>query len=240
MAVLDECVIRSALGRRPPEVHYEWVSLWQSTPKEKSEIGKATADAIKILADTQLFAPDELAKVAVNALVEVGAIPGIEEAGNVPATLGDALPQTLYVSRKILNADAIREHFRAQGVADMLPASDLHVTIAYSRTPVDWMKIDSPWYNEDGGKLTIAAGGPRMMDKFGEATVLLFNSWQLSQRHGDILEVGASWDHDGYQPHITIAYNSAINIEDLEPYTGPIELGPEIFEKVKYDHIATY
>ena len=29
MSVLDEVIIRSALGSRPPEIYYEWNILWQ-------------------------------------------------------------------------------------------------------------------------------------------------------------------------------------------------------------------
>src|SRR5690606_4923364 len=38
--LLDECLIRSALGSRPPEVWYDWRSLWQVSDREKAEIGK--------------------------------------------------------------------------------------------------------------------------------------------------------------------------------------------------------
>jgi len=232
MHILDECLIRSALGSRPAALHYEWRSLWQTTPKERADIGKTTADTIKTIADTKLFDVDALARAAENAMVEVGALPGLEDAVGGQLMVGDAAPQSLYVSRKVLNSAAILAWAKDQGIAPTLAASDLHVTIAYSRDPVDWMKIDAPWYGESDGKMTIQAGGPRMMDKFGDALVLLFNSWQLSSRHADMREIGASWDHGDYQPHITIAYNSDKLPGTITPYTGPIELGPEIFEPV--------
>jgi hypothetical protein len=58
-----------------------------------------------------------------------------------------------------------------------LPADDLHVTITFSRTPVDWMQMGSAWDDE----IKISAGGPRLMEKFGEARVLLFASNMLSR-----------------------------------------------------------
>lgn len=78
MDVLDECLIRSALGNRPQEVFYNWNSLWQTSNKERAEIGKTTADTIKTLADTALIPDEVLAKVAVNMLTEAGVAPGLE------------------------------------------------------------------------------------------------------------------------------------------------------------------
>jgi phage-related protein (TIGR01555 family) len=236
MQILDECLIRSALGNRPSALHYEWRSLWQTTPKERADIGKTVAETIKIVADTKLFNSDALAKAAENAMVEAEALPGLEDAMGdqleeppAPVTVGDAAPQSLYVSRKVLNSAVIMAWAKEQGIAAQ---DDLHVTITYSRDPVDWMKIGTTWFGEADGKMSIAAGGPRMMDKFGDALVLLFNSWQLSSRHGEMREIGASWDRGDYQPHITIAYNSDKLPATITPYTGPIELGPEIFEPV--------
>lgn len=247
MQLLDQCLQYSALGKVDPSLHYVWRSLWQTTPKEQADIGKTVADTIKTLSDTKLFPADALAKVGANALVEAQAMPGIEDemeaaqGSDLPepepeatsARVADAAPRSLYVSRKVLNGVQILRHFAEQGVTPVLASDDLHVTIAYSKKPIDWMAVPADWAANHDGRMSIAAGGPRMMDKFGEALVLLFNSWQLSSRHGDIREVGASWDHADYQPHITIAYNGKQSAEGLKPYTGPIELGPEIFEEVQ-------
>lgn len=54
---------------------------------------------------------------------------------------GKATPRTLYVCRKLLNADEVLAWARSQGFKDLLSADDLHVTIAYSRTRIDWMQI---------------------------------------------------------------------------------------------------
>jgi hypothetical protein len=246
MALLDQCLQYSALGKVDPSLHYVWRSLWQTTPKEQADIGKTVAETIKALSDTKLFPADALAKVGANALVEAQTMPGIEDEMEAaegsdlpepdpeatPARVVDAAPRSLYVSRKVLNAAAILAHFEMQGVTPTLEPEQLHVTVAYSKAAVDWMKIPADWAASQDGRLSIAAGGPRMMDKYGEALVLLFNSWQLSSRHGDMREAGASWDHADYQPHITIAYNADHAAEGLKPYTGPIELAPEIFETV--------
>ena len=80
MRLLDECLIRSALGDRPPEVHYEWASLWQSTPEQKAAIGKTIADTIVALNNTKLWPVDVMSQTATNMLVEHGCATGLESA----------------------------------------------------------------------------------------------------------------------------------------------------------------
>jgi len=86
------------------------------------------------------------------------------------------------------------------------------------------------------GELKIGPGGPRVVEPLGPkgAVVLFFASSELSWRHHEIVEAGASWDYESYQPHITLTYNppEGLELDDVEPYRGPITLGPEIFEEV--------
>lgn len=259
---LDECLIWTALGSRPEEIFYEWNPLRQVTETERATIFKTTADAARAIAGTGGASPalmpiEALSDALVNELVEQGVLPGLETAieefgrladqeedeeeiaaAALPAPLvpnssqvADAAPRTLYVRRDVLNAAEIIEHFKAQGFETTLPASDMHVTIAFSRQPVDWFKVGSAWEDE----VTIPAGGARMMEKFGKATVLLFASNMLKWRHQEILEAGASWDHPEYQPHVSISYNFKGDLADVEPWQGKIVLGPEIFAEVKDD-----
>ena len=144
-------------------------------------------------------------------------------------------PMTLYVRRDVVNADNILKHYRDQGVQNTLNAEDLHVTVIFSRPPVDWMKSGASWESE----IVIAAGGPRLHAMFGDsadAFVLQFANWSLKHRNEVATENGASWDWSRYQPHITIAYGDrAIDMETVRPWTGTIKLGPEIFEQVDED-----
>ncbi|MGA5718123.1 anti-CBASS protein Acb1 family protein [Pseudomonas atacamensis] len=256
MSVLDEGLIRSALGSRPKEVHYTWAPLWQATAKERADIGKTTADTIKALKDSGLFPEDALSTAAVNLLVELSVMPGLEAAiekfgaelpdddAELPGTaadqpvakkaITDAAPRSLYVSRKVINGGEIIEWAKSQGFESTVPDADLHVTVASSRNPVDWMKVGESWSGDGKGQLKIAPGGARLIDKFGEgAVVLLFNSSELAWRHVSIVEAGASWDWPDYQPHITFTYEpGSVDIDKVEPYRGAIELGPEIFEEL--------
>jgi hypothetical protein len=79
LAIFDECLIRSALGTRPPELFYNWASLWQSTDKERADIGKITAETIKSIGETGLIPDDVMSEVAVTMLTEAGVAPGLEQ-----------------------------------------------------------------------------------------------------------------------------------------------------------------
>lgn len=87
MAVLDECLIRSALGDRPDDVHFNWRPLWQPTAKERAENADKIASAAQKLRDMEIIPDEALGKAVVNALTETGAFPGLEGAVNDFAAL---------------------------------------------------------------------------------------------------------------------------------------------------------
>lgn len=259
---LDEVLIRSALGARDPSVYYEWAPLWQLSSKEQADVFKTKADAARVIVGNGGTSPaiipiDAMSEALVSALVEDGSLPGLEAAiekfggweeqetgeelaaitPRLPEMANDAAPRSLYVRRDVLNAAEIISHFKAQGIDKTVQASDLHVTVIYSKTAVDWMKISGGDWNEDqNGNIRIKPGGPRLIDKFGGAIVLLFNSSDLSYRNYIMREAGCSWEFEEYAPHITITYNGAdIDIDGMKPYQGVIELGPEIFEELNQE-----
>lgn len=183
-------------------------------------------------------------------LVESGAFPGLEQAeaestgrtdederDNKPVQIGDAAPRTLYVSRRVLNVAELAAWAQSQGLsigsADDL-GGPLHVTIAHSSQAVDWMKIGTDWSADDDGVLVVPPGGPRVFEVIGKgANALHFGSSRLSWRNREIIEAGASWDFEDYSPHITINYDSSVDVSKVVPYRGKIVLGPEIFEELK-------
>lgn len=77
LANLDEVLIRSALGSRPEEAHYNWRPLWQPSASEVSSIGKAIAETFSSPAMATL-PPEAVGRAFVNALTEAGAAPGLE------------------------------------------------------------------------------------------------------------------------------------------------------------------
>jgi phage-related protein (TIGR01555 family) len=155
------------------------------------------------------------------------------------ALLMDAAPRTLYVQRKLLNAGEFIAWAKSQGFETTTPADELHVTVTLSRRPVDWLKMGDTWAEHGDGKLTVNAGGPRMVERLGDegAVVLLFASSHLAWRHEEMVRNGASWDFPDYTPHVTISYVAPpdLDLAKVEPFRGKLEFGPEIFSEVVED-----
>jgi phage-related protein (TIGR01555 family) len=152
----------------------------------------------------------------------------------------DAAPRSLYVSRKLLNADALVKWAKAQGIESPVSADQMHVTVLYSRTPVDWMAMGSTWDQDQDGKLRVPPGGPRVVDLFGaekDTLVLQFSSSGLSWRHEEMVRKGASHDYDEYAPHVSIAFDVApdFDLSAIEPYQGELIFGPEVFREIDDD-----
>jgi phage-related protein (TIGR01555 family) len=156
------------------------------------------------------------------------------------ARIDDARPRSLYVSRKLINADDLIRWAKAQGFETTQPADEMHVTIAFSRKPVDWMTVGDDWSSDEDGKLRVKPGGPRVVEALGDkgAVVLMFRNDSLEWRHRRIHEegTGAQWDWPEYQPHVTITWQAGdIDLSTVEPYQGPLVFGPERFAEVVDD-----
>ncbi|WP_375568756.1 phage portal protein [Ahrensia marina] len=79
MAILDECLIHSALGARPDEVFYNWRPLQQPSAKERAEVADKTTSAFeRVHRMTDLVPEEPLGKALINALTESGIAPGLE------------------------------------------------------------------------------------------------------------------------------------------------------------------
>lgn len=144
----------------------------------------------------------------------------------------DATPRTAYVRRDLLNIEDIRTWAKAQGFGSIL--NDLHVTLCYSKDRFDWIKVGPEHWNEDeNGNLKVRAGGPRVMEQFGTAQVLVFGSDVLTWRHMRLRDFGASFDFDDYNPHVTITYKGdPARLHMVEPYKGELLFGPEIWQEI--------
>ena len=143
-------------------------------------------------------------------------------------------PKSLYISRKLLNAAEIIAWAKSQGFTKTLPAEDMHVTVLYSRSPVDWFTMDASGAEE----ILIHAGGPRAVERFGkgDCSVLRFASSSLALDHRIYREQGASSDWPDYAPHVTLSFDPAAPApETVEPYTGRLHFGPEIWEELDED-----
>lgn len=155
------------------------------------------------------------------------------------ASFAAADPRPLYVYRPLTNADELLAWAREQGFATTIAPDDLHVTIAYSKRPVNWMKMGGFWgWGPDTSDHLVPVGGPRLVDAIGDegAIALHFFSGHLEQRNREMRDRGASWDYADYMPHITITYDGAgIDLSKVKPYRGELRFGPEVFEPIVDD-----
>lgn len=147
--------------------------------------------------------------------------------------------KTLYCSRKLLNGDDIVKWAKEQGFKKVLEPSDMHATIAYSKDEIDWTEMTDSFdtvVSRKDGKKDKTKRAIKAFGEKGDAIVLTFESDDLKTRWKEFIDdFGASWDHDGYHPHVTITYDGlpkGMKLEDIAPYEGELRFGPEIMEPV--------
>jgi hypothetical protein len=136
------------------------------------------------------------------------------------------VPKTLYVNRPLLNAKEVIVWAKKQGFGTTLKPDDMHVTIAYSKTAVDWDKLPKATESKIHCKSSIKRKVLPLGDK--GAVVLKFQSQELHDRWQELCNLGCSWDYPTYQSHTTITYEGkGIDLNRVVPYVGPLEFGPE-------------
>jgi hypothetical protein len=135
---------------------------------------------------------------------------------------------TLYVSRSLLNAEELKNWAISQGFKSNLLVPDMHVTICYSKTEVDWSRI-RPLKNKFINKRS-----ERSIDNFKDSVyVLRFGSELLWKRWHTFIDIGATTDFVPYKPHVSLTYNQKdLDISTITPYEGELIFGAEIFTEV--------
>lgn len=165
------------------------------------------------------------------------AAPGNSQGRDGQAGDSEGVAKPLYASRPVTNAADIIAWAKSQGFKQTLPADDMHVTVAYSSQPLDGSKAgkSTPSVSIEGGKRTVEPLGD------GGAIVLKFSSDEMQQRWKQYREAGASWDYEGYTPHVTLTYDAeGLDLSKVTPYDGPINLGPEKQEALNEDKADEY
>lgn len=138
-----------------------------------------------------------------------------------------ATASTLYISRKLLNAVDIVKWAKAQGFPTTQLPSDMHVTIAYSKTKIVWPEPHD-------ALVTIVSPAGRHLELLGdsECVGLRFESADLTARWESLLKVGASWGYPTYKPHVTLSWSGEVDLAKIKAYTGRLEFGPEVFAEI--------
>lgn len=152
--------------------------------------------------------------------------------------------QPLLVKRPLLNGAALRDWALSQGFKTTMDPAQMHVTLAYSKAPVDWAGLGEPclWVEtvppvsvppsgrqDDYFAAIIASIGPvtRTVQPLGDdgAVVLRFDYRPFTERNAELNRRGALWKHPNYKAHVSITYGDIPTA--VEPYTGPLVFGPE-------------
>lgn len=157
-----------------------------------------------------------------------------EEAGRKAANFAAEDLRSLYVYRRLKNAQDLLAWAKKAGFKSTLPAAELHVTITFSRRPVNWFAMGRA-FGPPAGELVVPAGGPRRVEPMGDkgAVALVFGDPELEWRHKEMVEAGAGWDHADYFPHLTLTHDGGdVDLTAIEPYQGKLVFGPETFEAI--------
>lgn len=155
--------------------------------------------------------------------------------------LKEDMKASIYISRTVLNFQDIIDWAREAGFETMMPVDSLHVTVVYCKHKVDWNIVDRdqpemilvPCEDDDDRGLHMFDGG---------ATVLEIKSSDLLERNDALREQGIHSKFPDYRAHITITYQKpkGMKLDDIEPYRGPIILGPEKIEEASTGWKADY
>lgn len=138
--------------------------------------------------------------------------------------------RNLYICRPVLNASEIIDWAKANGVDTTFTEKDMHVTIAFSKQPVDWSLIKT-----NVNSVTVPLGA-RDMKFLGSALVLSFESAILEQDWRRVIKEGGTWDYPTFQPHITLSFNAlGFDTSAVKPFDGVIQLGPETMSEIQDD-----
>lgn len=144
---------------------------------------------------------------------------------------------TLYVSRCLDKESAGNLIAWAQynGFDKTVKPRDIHVTIVFSKKTIDWNivpRVKGDYLAPADKRL------PRALKRFDQGVVVLtFTAPALEKRFQQIRDLGASFDYDTYQPHVTITYKGdpKMDLTKIEPFNGPLQFGPEVFREVVLD-----
>lgn len=227
---LDEILLRSALGTRPPEIYWEYAPLRPVDETQASENEKREAETVSILQTTGLVPSVALAKAAQNRMVESGRWPGLdkaleeaEAAGKLPATIageegtdvnGDPKPEPPALPAPG-DQPAANDNPRAREQAAERLAKGGTVTRDHAialiadaaprslyarRDLLNWREVDEH-YKKQGFETTVGAAM--------HATIV------HSRTPVDWLKVGESWDYRGDDGKLTVQPGGARITEPL-------------------------
>lgn len=183
--------------------------------------------ADKVLTKLKIHAADaqnaeEKAHVDWRETCEVAAL-GSSDTVTEPTPLTSMVP--------VMNNQDLLDWAAEAGFAELCAPNELHCTVAYSKSPVDWNAVElmnttfSLAPNENRTLSFLGDNGALVLILAEDEITVLRNIWQKYR------DAGASWDYPDYLAHVTLSYKSGLTEDALikiRPYNGPLLFGPEI------------
>jgi hypothetical protein len=139
--------------------------------------------------------------------------------------------RSIYISRKVLNINEIKDWLKQQGLTSCL-AEEMHVTVAFDHKKHDWRDLPIA---EGLNEVDVVNPDERSVELFRNGAVVLeIYSTPLHARWGELVQAGLHWKFQDYRPHITLTYTipEGMDLSRVEPFDGVIKLGPEIATQV--------
>lgn len=144
----------------------------------------------------------------------------------------DRTKKPLYVHRPVIDGDGLLDWARAAGIETPLDRTELHVTIIYSKAPVEFELVDP-----DPGEVIVELHDARAF-RIRSSLALPLDHSAIRESHARLLALGATHDYsDAFHPHVSLAYHptdeEVRRAEGAHGFTGRVMLGPERLEPLK-------
>jgi predicted ABC-type ATPase/SAM-dependent methyltransferase len=129
------------------------------------------------------------------------------------------------------SAERLHAWCEENGLKNIHPANEFHITTVYSRTPVEHRAYEDP--------VELSAVKFKL-GRLGEegCPVLFVDHPVLRAQHQAAIDSGARWDYEGYSPHITLSVDGANDLPSALPEFD-IVAGPEYVEPLDDDQEPT-
>lgn len=133
--------------------------------------------------------------------------------------------------------NAIEQYQQDNNIANSTPRDQLHATLLYSRKYLPNYQAPGDYQQPMKGETEQLELWHTQPDENGETSnclVLRFKCDDLYNRHHQLMDQHqATYDFPEYIPHITFSYDVGdIDVEQLPPYEGPIDITHEYQEKL--------
>jgi hypothetical protein len=136
----------------------------------------------------------------------------------------------IQIGRPVSNINGICGYARALGVTIEDPA-DLHVTLVWSRKPVDWNK--SVFQTRDYP--VIVPPNKISLDTLQDLVILKLSSPALTSRFEKLCAAGATTDWNGFIAHITLGKIPDHGLAGSPAFNEVLMLGPEYRKPAKIE-----